>query len=217
MAKIAPSILSADFANMGKDVAKLEDWGASLVHCDVMDGLFVPNMSIGPQMISAIREYTKLPLDVHLMVTQPEKHVVTFANAGADIITVHQEATVHLHRALKIIKDCGKKAGAAINPATSIVSLENVLDDIDIVLIMAVNPGFGGQRFIPAMIHKIAAMKMMIEQSGRCIEIEVDGGIYIENSAEIARAGADILVAGSAVFGADDPQKTIEDLCGGMV
>lgn len=214
MTKVAPSILSADFANMGRDIEMLEKWGASYVHCDIMDGVFVPNMSFGPQLIKAIKKYTSLPLDVHLMITQPERYVEMFANAGADIITVHQEATMHLQRTLKLISDCGAKVGVALNPATSISSLENVLGDIDMVLIMTVNPGYGGQSLIPATINKIAAMKSMIEKSGKHIEIEVDGGIYPNNAQELISAGADIIVAGSAVFGSDDPQKAVSELKG---
>jgi ribulose-phosphate 3-epimerase len=209
MAKIAPSILSADFANMGEDIAKLETWGASLVHCDVMDGVFVPNMSFGPQMISAIKKYTTLPLDVHLMITQPERYVETFAKAGADIITIHQEATMHLQRTLKLIADCGMKVGVALNPATSLVTLEYILNDIDMVLIMTVNPGYGGQKLIPETLVKIKALKHMIAQSGKHIEIEVDGGVNAGNADQIIQAGADILVAGSAVFDTIDPKKAI--------
>ena len=212
MVKVAPSILSADFANMGEDVAKLEAWDASLVHCDVMDGVFVPNMSFGPQMIRAIKKYTRLPLDVHLMMIQPEKYVETFVQAGAYIITVHQEATMHLQRTLKLITSSGAKAGVALNPATSLSTLENILDDIDMVLVMTVNPGYGGQVLIPAMMRKVAAMKRMIEESGRHIEIEVDGGIHAGNAPQLIRAGADVLVAGSAVFKADDPKKAVRDL-----
>lgn len=214
MAKVAPSILSADFANMGRDIEMLKKWGASYAHCDVMDGVFVPNMSFGPQLIKAIKKYTSLPLDVHLMITQPERYVEMFAKAGADIITVHQEATMHLQRTLKLISDCGAKVGVALNPATSISSLENVLDDIDMVLIMTVNPGYGGQSLIPATISKIAAMKSMIEKSGNNIEIEVDGGIYPDNAQQLISAGADIIVAGSAVFGSKNPQKAVNGLKG---
>lgn len=212
MAIVAPSILSADFANMGRDMAMLESWGASLVHCDVMDGMFVPNMSFGPQMIRAIKGYTALPLDVHLMIAQPERYVEMFVQAGADIITVHQEATLHLHRTLTRIKDCGAKAGVAMNPATSISTLENVLDDIDMILVMLVNPGYGGQSLIPAMIDKVAAMKRMIENTGHKIEIEVDGGVDANNAPKLIQAGADILVVGSAVFGADNPKKALGDI-----
>lgn len=216
MAKVAPSILSADFANMGRDVGKLEAWGASYVHCDVMDGIFVPNISMGPNLIKAVKPYTKLPVDAHLMITQPERYVELFARAGADIITVHRESTPHLHRAFMLIKENGAKAGVALNPATGVAAVENVLDIIDMVLIMTVNPGFGGQSLIPAMIDKVAAMKKMIEQAGLPIKIQVDGGVCAENAPALVRAGADILVAGSAVFGAENPQKAISDLCAGI-
>lgn len=215
MIKVAPSILSADFANMGNDIAKLKPWGASLVHCDVMDGAFVPNMSFGAQMVKAIREYTSLPLDVHLMINKPECFIEDFAKTGADIITIHQEACVHLHRTIKLITSCGIKVGVALNPATSISTLENIIDDIDMVLIMTVNPGFGGQVFIPSMLKKITVLKDMIKQSGRNIEIEIDGGVTVENAASIENAGADILVAGSAVFNADDPKEAIRRISNG--
>lgn len=212
MVKIAPSILAADFANLGRDVEKLEAWGASYVHCDVMDGIFVPNMSLGPGLIKAIRPYTSLPLDVHLMITQPERYIENFALAGADSITVHQEATPHLHRALSLIKESGVKTGVALNPSTSISSIENVLDMVDMVLIMTINPGFGGQALIPAMIDKAASMKKMIEQSGLHIEIQVDGGVYLNNAAALAHAGVDILVAGSAIFESSNPHEMISKL-----
>ncbi len=214
MAKVAPSILSADFAKMGSDIAKLEKWGASFIHCDVMDGMFVPNMSFGPQMIKAIRKHTLLPIDVHLMILQPERYVEVFAKSGADIITVHQEATMHVCRTLKLIAAQGVKAGIALNPATSLVELENILDDIDIVLLMTVNPGFGGQIFIPSMINKIQKLKNMIEHSGKNIEIEVDGGVTVQNALAIKKAGADILVAGSAIFNSANPKKSVCEIAG---
>jgi len=200
---------------MGRDVGNLESWGASLVHCDVMDGVFVPNMSLGPAFVSAIKPYTKLPLDVHLMIVQPERHIGLFAKAGADSITVHQEATPHLHRALAIIKENGVKTGVALNPSTNIAAIEDVLDMIDMVLIMTVNPGYGGQKFIPAMFNKVAAMKRMIENAGMRIPIQVDGGVGPDNAAELCRAGVDILVAGTSVFGSDDPKKAIQTMTRG--
>jgi len=209
MAKVAPSILAADFANMGRDVRKLEEWGASMVHCDVMDGVFVPNMSIGPQLIKAIKPYTRLPLDVHLMIVQPERHIGLFASAGADRITIHQEATPHLHRALALIKENGAKTGIALNPSTNIATIENVLDMLDMVLIMTVNPGYGGQNFIHAMYDKVAALKRLIIGSGCNIDIQVDGGVGPDNAAALVRAGVDVLVAGTSVFGADDPEAAI--------
>ena len=212
MTKIAPSILSADFANMGRDVGKLEEWGASMVHCDVMDGVFVPNMSFGPQMIKAIKPYTNLPLDVHLMITQPEKYIGAFAAAGADIITVHQEATPHLHRALSMIKESGAKSGVALNPSTNIATIENLLSIVDMVVIMTVNPGYGGQSFISSMLEKITAMKKMITDAGLQIDVQVDGGVSKDNAAILSRAGADVFVAGSAVYGAEDPSAALRFL-----
>jgi len=209
MAKVAPSILAADFANLGRDVGKLKAWGASMVHCDVMDGFFVPNMSIGPQIVKAIKPYTSLPLDVHLMIVQPERHIEQFVKAGADCITIHQEATPHLHRALALIKENGARTGVALNPSTNIATIENVLDMIDMVLIMTVNPGFGGQAFIPAMYDKITALKRMINSAGYHIDIQVDGGVGPDNAAALVSAGADVLVAGTSVFGAEDPEAVV--------
>ena len=209
MAKVASSILAADFASMGRDVGRLEEWGASMVHCDVMDGVFVPNLSIGPQLVKAIRPYTRLPLDVHLMIVQPERHIGLFTKAGADRITIHQEATPHLHRALALIREHGAKTGVALNPSTNIATIENVLDMLDMVLIMTVDPGYGGQAFIPAMYEKVAALKRMIVGSGYQIDIQVDGGVGPDNAAALVRAGVDVLVAGTSVFGADDPEAAI--------
>ncbi len=214
MVKIAPSILSGDFASLGSDVARLQGWGASLVHFDVMDGMFVPNMSFGSQMIKACRSYSRLPFDVHLMIERPERYIEIFAEAGADIITIHQESTVHLQRALKIISSCGKKVGIALNPSTSLSVLENIYDDIDMVLLMTVNPGFGGQKFIPAMLDKISYLKEKIRQTEKNIEIEIDGGVTVENSEMIRDAGADILVAGSAVFQSENPFYAIRKISG---
>ena len=214
IAKVAPSILSADFSNMGSDVAKLKEWGADIVHFDVMDGMFVPNMSFGPQMIKACRKYSDLTFDVHLMIEQPERYIELFADAGADIITIHQEATVHLHRALKLISSYGKKAGIALNPATSLSVLDEIYNDIDMVLIMTVNPGFGGQEFIPETAGKISRLRQEIIKRGKTIEIETDGGTTAENAEMIRDAGADILVAGSAVFGASSPAGAIEIISG---
>jgi len=209
MAKVAPSILASDFANVGRDVGKLEAWGAAMVHCDVMDGVFVPNITFGPQLVKAIKPYTSLPLDVHLMIVQPERHIEAFAKAGADSITVHQEATPHLHRALALIKENGAKAGVALNPSTNIATIENILDMVDMVLIMTVNPGYGGQPFIPAMYGKVAALKRMIIGAGYHIDIQVDGGVVPENAAELVRAGVDVLVAGTSVFRAEDPGAAV--------
>jgi len=212
MTKIAPSILSADFTKMQEAVEQLKTWGADLVHCDVMDGMFVPNISFGQKMIADLRKKTDLPLDVHLMVQQPERYVAEFAKAGADYITVHQEATVHLDRTLSMIRGCGCKSGVALNPATSPETLRYVLDQVDMILVMSVNPGFGGQKFIPSALDKIRAIREMI--GDRPIVIEVDGGVNGENAPLLKEAGAEILVAGSSVFGADDPKKAIEQLRG---
>ncbi len=200
MVKIAPSILSADFARLGDQVKEAESAGADYIHVDVMDGHFVPNLTIGPIVVSAIRPTTRLPLDVHLMVESPEAFIGDFASAGADIITVHQEACVHLHRTVEQIRGFNKKAGVAINPATPIGTLDQVLPFIDLVLIMTVNPGFGGQAFIKTMPEKIAAVRKMIDSWGLDIELEVDGGIHPETAPRAASAGARVLVAGSAIF-----------------
>lgn len=200
MIKLAPSILSADFARLGEQIKEADDAGADYIHVDVMDGHFVPNLTIGPVVVSAIRPATRLPFDVHLMIESPEKYIDDFANAGADIITVQQEATVHLHRIVEQIKGFNKKAGVAINPATPIGTLEEILPFIDLVLVMTVNPGFGGQSFIQTMPQKIAAMRKMIDERKLDIELEVDGGINAETAPTAVAAGARVLVAGSAIF-----------------
>lgn len=212
MTKIAPSILSADFSRLLEDIKKVEDGGADLLHIDVMDGHFVPNITIGPPVISCLKGKTNLPFDVHLMIENPERYIDEFAKAGADIITVHEEATVHLHRVLGCIKDKGIKAGVALNPSTPISSLEYVINDIYMVLIMSVNPGFGGQKFIPAMTEKIMDLKKMIKQKNAEVLIEVDGGINEDNASDIAKAGADILVAGSAIYKSPCPAEMIRKL-----
>jgi ribulose-phosphate 3-epimerase len=201
---IAPSILSADFAHLGDEVAALEGAGADWAHVDVMDGRFVPNMTIGPLVVKALKRSTKLPLDVHLMIVEPERYVADFAEAGADIITVHAEACHHLHRVLQQIQGLGKKAGVSLNPHTPEDVLRYVLDLTDLVLVMSVNPGFGGQDFIPAVLPKIKRLRTMIDGSGRPIHLEVDGGIKPGTARKVIEAGADVLVAGSAVFGAKD-------------
>ena len=203
MIKLAPSILSADFARLGEQVKEAEAAGADYIHVDVMDGHFVPNLTIGPVVVAAIRPLTTLPLDVHLMIESPEKYISEFADAGADNITVHQEACVHLHRVVEMIKELGKHAGVAINPATPVGTLEEILPFIDLVLVMTVNPGFGGQSFIETMPQKIAAMRKMIDARGLNAELEVDGGISAETAPTVAQAGARVLVAGSAVFHRD--------------
>jgi ribulose-phosphate 3-epimerase len=212
MAKISPSILSADFARLGEEVQAVEQGGADYIHVDVMDGHFVPNITIGAPVVKALRPVTALPLDVHLMIENPDTYIPDFAAAGADIITVHQEAVPHLHRTVQLIKSHGKRAGVSLNPATPVETLDLILAEVDMVLLMTVNPGFGGQRFIPFTLEKIARMRAMIERSGRDIEIEVDGGVKASNIAEIVKAGADVLVAGSAVFSGGDYARNLAQL-----
>ena len=210
--KLAPSILSADFANLERDIRLVEELGADYIHVDVMDGQFVPNITLGPNIVSAIRPVTKLPLDVHLMIVQPENYINAFAEAGADIITVHQEATPHIHRALQMIKNAGVKAGVTINPGTPLSMIENVLDLADQVLVMTVNPGFGGQSFIENSLEKIAQLKEWKETKGYTYEIEVDGGIVPETAARSKEAGAEVFVAGSYIYNAENPQERIDAL-----
>ena len=212
MIKIAPSILSADFARLGDEIKAIEAAGADYVHVDVMDGHFVPNITIGPLIVDAIRPVTELPLDVHLMIENPDQYIPAFAAAGADIIVIHAEATSHLHRSVQLIKSLGKKAGVSLNPATPLSALEMILPDLDLVLLMTVNPGFGGQSFIENCLPKITALRRMIDVLGLPIELEVDGGVKVDNIERIAAAGADVFVAGSAVFGADDYRATIAQL-----
>ena len=214
MIKIAPSILSADFANLGRDIERLSDWKADWIHFDVMDGHFVPNMSFGPVLCSAIRPLTKLPIDVHLMVNEPSRFFDWFVKAGADIITFHAEAEPHIHRSLQHLRERGVKAGVVLNPGTPAVAVKEVLPYCDLVLVMSVNPGFGGQKFIPESLSKIAELRSMIDERGLATEIEVDGGVNPETAKLCVQAGATVLVAGSAVFSAPDQKEMIRQLRG---
>ena len=209
---IAPSILSADFARLADEVAAVERAGADLLHVDVMDGHFVPNLTVGPPIVEALKKVTKLPLDVHLMITNADAFIQEFAEAGADYLTVHVEACPHLHRTVQSIKERGVKAGVTLNPATPIASLEEILPDVDLVLIMSVNPGFGGQKFIPSALNKVAAARAMLDRIHSRALLEVDGGIKAENAAQVVAAGATVLVAGSAIFSQRDYAGTIAAL-----
>ncbi len=215
MIKIAPSILSADFNNLGRDIDALTEWNADWIHFDVMDGHFVPNLTFGPPVCAAVRPLTKLPIDVHLMVNEPSRFIPWFQKAGADIITFQVEAEAHLHRTLQQIRDGGCKAGVVLNPGTPVVAAKEVLPYCDLVLIMSVNPGFGGQAFIPESIGKIAELKRMIDERGLKTDIEVDGGINPETAKLCIDAGATILVAGSAIYHSPDPKQMILDLRAG--
>ncbi len=210
MVKIAPSILSADFAKLGEDVNAAEKAGADWIHVDVMDGHFVPNITIGPLVVSAVKKIAKAPLDVHLMIENPDLYVKEFADCGSDIITIHEEASVHLHRSVQNIKECGVKAGVSINPATPVSNIELVLPYVDLVLIMSVNPGFGGQSFIPEALEKIRELKKMIVDKNLNVEIEVDGGVKTDNVAEVVKAGADVVVMGSAFYNSPDYAETVK-------
>lgn len=209
---IAPSILSADFARLGEEIDAVSRAGADVIHVDVMDGHFVPNITIGPPVVSAIKKITDLPLDVHLMISEPDRYVDDFAASGADWITVHVETCHHLHRTIHRIKELGKKAGAVLNPATSLETLDYILDDVDLVMLMSVNPGFGGQSFIPGTLAKTRRLKQMIEERGLAVGIEIDGGVSPRTIGSIAEAGANIFVAGSAVFGKKDYAREINEM-----
>ena len=212
MVKIAPSILSADFANLERDIRLVDEKGADYIHVDVMDGQFVPNITLGPNIVSAIRPVTDLPLDVHLMVQEPERFIEAFAEAGADILTIHQESTVHIHRGMQMIKNAGVKAGVVINPGTPVSAIEHVLSMADLVLIMTVNPGFGGQAFLPECLTKVAQLDALRKEKGYSYEIEIDGGVDDNTAKSCVDAGADVLVAGSYVYNAPEPGERIAKL-----
>jgi ribulose-phosphate 3-epimerase len=202
--RIAPSILSADFAALGAAIAAAEKGGADLIHVDVMDGHFVPNITIGPPVVKSIKRVAKVPLDVHLMITDPDKYAEPFVEAGANMLSVHVEVLPHLHRSIAFIKSLGAKAGVVLNPSTPVVALEEVAADVDFVLVMSVNPGFGGQKFIPRSEQKVRAVRALLDRAGNTASIEIDGGIDLSNIARVVEAGADIVVAGSAIFNAPD-------------
>ena len=210
--ELAPSILSADFARLGEQVRAACDGGASVIHVDIMDGHFVPNLTIGPPVVKSLRKVTDLPLDCHLMIENADEYIPAFADAGADWISVHQEACRHLNRTLNLIKSHDCLAGAVINPATPVETLSEVLDIVDYVLVMSVNPGFGGQKFIPSTVHKLRYLAELRAQRGLNYRIEVDGGVALDTIADVVRAGAEILVAGNAIFGKGDPKKNAQEL-----
>ncbi len=209
---IAPSILSADFSRLGDEIRAVQAAGAEVIHVDVMDGHFVPNITIGPLVVKAVRRVTDLPVDVHLMITEPDRYLKDFADAGADWITVHVEACIHLHRTLNYIRDLGKKAGAVLNPATSLSTLDYVLEELDLVMLMSVNPGFGGQSFIESTLEKISRLRAMLDKVNPGAGIEIDGGISPKTIGRVAEAGANIFVAGSAIYGRDDYGTVIREM-----
>lgn len=212
MVKVAPSILAADFANLQSEIELVDQAGADWIHIDVMDGHFVPNITMGALVVDAIRPHTKLPLDVHLMIEQPDQYIESFAKAGADIITVHVEACRHLHRTLHYIKSFGIQCGVVLNPHTPISTIEYVLEDVDVVLFMTVNPGFGGQSFIPAVLQKVKALADIKEQRGLSFEIEIDGGVNKDTVKDCVAAGATVVVAGSAIYGAADKEHALREI-----
>ena len=212
MVKIAPSILSADFARLGEEVQAAEKAGADLIHVDVMDGHFVPNITIGPPVVKALKKIANRPLDVHLMIENADRFIGDFADSGADILTVHTEACVHLHRTIQNIRECGVKAAVTVNPATPLSDIDFIIPYVDMVLLMSVNPGFGGQKFIPEVLEKIRNLKKMIDEKGSKAEIQVDGGVNLDNVAEVVSAGADIVVMGSAFYNSDDYSETVKTI-----
>ena len=212
MIKIAPSILSADFSRLGEEVKAVEEAGADWIHVDVMDGAFVPNITIGPPVVESLRKVTELPLDCHLMIQNADKYIPDFVNAGADIISVHVEACPHLHRTIQTIKEHGIKAGVVLNPATTLFALDEIIEDVDMVLLMSVNPGFGGQQFIQQVLGKIQLLRNTLDQSEAEIDVQVDGGVNAENVNIVKKAGANVLVAGSAIFGSKDYKQAIDTL-----
>lgn len=216
MIKIAPSILSADFTKLADEIKEVEAGGADYIHVDVMDGQFVPNITIGPLIVEAIRPVTTLPLDVHLMIKNPDRYISAFAKAGADIISVHVETCLHLHRTIQLIKQHGLKAGVVLNPATPVEQVKHILQDIDLILLMTVNPGFGGQEFIKSVVPKIKQISKMIVDRGLSIEIEVDGGINVDTARLCVEAGANVLVAGSAIYDQTDRKLSIETIKGAV-
>ena len=210
--QIAPSLLSADFARLGEAVAMAERGGADMIHVDIMDGHFVPNLTMGPPVVKSLKRVAHVPLDVHLMIEEPDRYAEAFVEAGAASLTVHVEAVVHLHRTIQFVKSLGVKAGVALNPATPVSALEEIAGDLDYVLVMTVNPGFGGQTFIPRSTSKVRAVRELLRREGSGAPIEVDGGIDVHTAPRIVAAGADILVAGSAIFGSRDPEAAIRAL-----
>lgn len=212
MKKLAPSILSADFSRLGDEIKAVEEAGADYIHIDVMDGHFVPNITIGPLVVEAIKNVTKLPLDVHLMISNPDKYIKDFIKAGSSILSVHAETCPHLQRTINHIRELGIKPAAVLNPSTSLSTLEYILEEVDMVLLMTVNPGFGGQKFISSMIPKIKKLRKLIDEKHLPVELEVDGGINLDNISKVVKAGADVIVAGSAVFKSKDCKETVMQL-----
>ncbi len=209
MKKLAPSILSADFSRLGDEIKAVEEAGADYIHIDVMDGHFVPNITIGPLVVEAIKNVTKLPLDVHLMISNPDKYIKDFIKAGSSILSVHAETCPHLQRTINHIRELGIKPAVVLNPSTSLSTLEYILEEVDMVLLMTVNPGFGGQKFISSMIPKIKKLRKLIDEKHLSVELEVDGGINLDNISKVVKAGADVIVAGSAVFKSKDCKETV--------